>query len=319
MAKKLKIKKNWFFTSLKIFHRKSNNTAKHFPKLFEAAERSPYTIPGLSKVLSLDKNQQLEFCTAMTPQGLTFTEEYLLISAYCHEHMHHSVIYVLDRFSGIKIKTVILPDFPHASGLAYDPIHRKLWISNTHRNYAAIAVIPLADLIQHKTKLAPIGYQQKIVLKDLPRASLLSYDKGYLYVGLFSLKDKGQFACYPIDTKGNLRQTTTKNFVESPYKNLTLLQKIQGLAVYQQYVIFSQSWGPQAGKLFIFDIHLTKDFSNLKEAVKIISTPPYLEQIWVEDHYLYALFESGAAHYRTKTPFIMDEVLQIDLKKLLKP
>lgn len=40
----------------------------------------------------------------MTPQGLTLTENYLLISAYCHDHQHHSVIYVLDRITGVKIK-----------------------------------------------------------------------------------------------------------------------------------------------------------------------------------------------------------------------
>ncbi|OJG46151.1 hypothetical protein RV04_GL001317 [Enterococcus hermanniensis] len=285
--------------------------------MFNAAEKSDYPVPGLSKILSLNKNQQIEFCTTMTPQGLTFTEDYVLISAYCHAHSHHSVIYILDRISGIKLKTVVLPDFPHAGGLAYDPVHRRIWISNTNRNYAAVAAISLTELMKHKTKLAPISYQQKNILTDLPRASFLTYAKGHLYVGLFSLKSLGEFACYPIDEKGNLKQPTTKKFIESPYEKLTIPPKIQGLAIYQQYVIFSQSWGPKAGKLFIFDICAANDFSVLKEATKIIPTPPYLEQIWVEDHHLYALFESGAAEYQTKTPYIMNDVLRIDLKKLL--
>lgn len=61
----------------------------------------------------------------MTPQGMTLTENYLLISAYCYDHRHHSVIYVLDRQTGIHLKTIPLPDLPHAGGLAYDPIHKK--------------------------------------------------------------------------------------------------------------------------------------------------------------------------------------------------
>jgi hypothetical protein len=49
-----------------------------------------------------------------------------------------------------------------------------------------------------------IAYQQKIALKELPRASALTYDQGYLYVALFSLNEPGKFCCYPIDEYGNV-------------------------------------------------------------------------------------------------------------------
>lgn len=57
-----------------------------------------YKIPGLyrAKTLSLETNAIVDSST-MTPQGITLTEKYLLISAYSHDHENHSVIYMLDR------------------------------------------------------------------------------------------------------------------------------------------------------------------------------------------------------------------------------
>ncbi len=252
----------------------------------------------------------------MTPQGLTLTEDYLLISAYCHDHQHNSVIYVLDRITGVRLKTVILPDLPHAGGLAYDPIHRKIWISNTLDNHAAVAAIHLSD-IENTQRSHNDRLSTKNRLKGASRASTLTYDQGYLYVALFSLNEPGKFCCYPIDEYGNLEMMAGESVVKSPYDTLMIPKKIQGLTIYKISCLLSQSWGTQPGKIFVFDIQETADFSNLDEALKIIETPPYLEQIHVENGQLFALFESGAAAYRQKTPYVMKDVLQVDLMKLL--
>lgn len=289
-----------------------------FPVLFEARAELTYPIPGLKKTTSLNYRNERESCHSMTPQGLTLTENYLLISAYCHDHQHRSVIYVLDRITGVRIKTVILPDLPHAGGLAYDPIHKKIWISNTSEKYAAVAAIHLSDIEKYEKDPITVAYQQKITLKELPRASAITYDQGYLYVALFTLDNLGKFCCYPLDEQGNLEMIVDDSVVKSPFDTLAIPQKIQGVTIYKNLLLLSQSWGKQPGKIFVFDINETVDFSNLDEAIKIIETPPYLEQIYVEGDQLYALFESAAAAYRKKAPYIMKDVLQIDLVKLFK-
>lgn len=293
------------------------NVWQAFPDFFNARKELSFPVPGLKKVHTLNWRNEKDHCTAMTPQGLTLTEDYLLISAYCHDHQHNSVIYVLDRITGVRLKTVILPDLPHAGGLAYDPLHRKIWISNTLDNHAAVAAIYLSDIEKYTKDPIMIAYQQKIALKELPRASALTYDQGYLYVALFSLNEPGKFCCYPIDEYGNLEMMAGESLVKSPYDTLMIPKKIQGLTIYKNLLLLSQSWGTQPGKIFVFDIHETADFSNLDEALKIIETPPYLEQIHVENGQLFALFESGAAAYRQKTPYVMKDVLQVDLTKLL--
>lgn len=155
----------------------------------------------------------------MTPQGMTLTENYLLISAYCYDHRHHSVIYVLDRQTGIHLKTIPLPDLPHAGGLAYDPIHKKIWISNTAGKHAAVATIHLEDIDNYNELNGPIAYREKVAIKELPRASAITYDHGYLVVALFSLKTFGQVVCYPIDEDGALANPTKKHWSSHPMEH----------------------------------------------------------------------------------------------------
>ena len=308
---------NWLrhFLTGSFYNRK--NVWQAFPAFFDAAAEKTYCVPGLKKARTLNQNHESVDCPSMTPQGMTLTENYLLISAYCYDHRHHSVIYVLDRQTGIHLKTIPLPDLPHAGGLAYDPIHKKIWISNTAGKHAAVATIHLEDIDNYNELNGPIAYREKVAIKELPRASAITYDHGYLVVALFSLKTFGQVVCYPIDEDGALANPTKKTLVESPYGALAIPQKIQGVTFYKKYLLLSQSWGKQPGQIFIFDIQQTTDFSDPSQAVKIIDTPPYLEQIYVEDDQLYTLFESGSSAYRKKTTLVMKDIFQLDIEKLL--
>jgi len=308
---------NWLhrFLTGSFYYRR--NVWQAFPEFFDAATEQTYRVPGLTKTRTLNLKKEPTDCLTMTPQGMTLTEKYLLISAYCHNHQHNSVIYVLGRLTGVKLKTIVLPDLPHVGGLAYDPINQKIWISNNSGKHAAVTTISLEQIENYSTDSAPISYQQKTALKELPRASALTYDHEYLVVALFSLQTLGQIVCYPINDNGELANPTNSAVIASPFGTLSVPQKIQGVTFYKNYLLLSQSWGKQPGQIFIFDIQRTTDFSDLDQAIKIIATPPYLEQIYVENDQLFVLFESGAAAYRSKTPFVMKDICQLDLNTLL--
>ena len=57
-------------------------------------------------------------------------EGYLLISAYCHTHRHNSVIYVLDLETHKYIKEIVLQGRSHVGAIAYDPVHRNVWVAS---------------------------------------------------------------------------------------------------------------------------------------------------------------------------------------------
>ena len=74
-------------------------------------EYGTYIIPGLKYTRTFLNAQGTKqaVCTSMTPQGLAVTDEYVLVSAYCHTAKHNSVIYVINKETHRFIKEVVLP------------------------------------------------------------------------------------------------------------------------------------------------------------------------------------------------------------------
>ena len=83
-------------------------------------EYGTYIIPGLryTRTFLNAEGTKQAVCTSMTPQGLAVTDEYVLVSAYCHTEKHNSVIYVINKETHRFIKEVVLPGLPHVGGLA---------------------------------------------------------------------------------------------------------------------------------------------------------------------------------------------------------
>jgi len=298
-----------------------------------------YKIPGLysAKTLRLGTNDIVDGRT-MTPQGITVTEKYLLISAYSHDHQDHSVIYLLDRQTHHFIKTVVLPGRPHLGGIAYDPKHQRVWVT-TGGPLAGLASIDLKELESYQLKNGSvISYHQQILLKELSHASALTYNSGVLVVGYFTLGEYGRMATYRLNSQGDLMiaadekissfdqgkreypgmiPVLSSQFARS-LGSWKTLDMIQGIAFYKDYLIMSQSWGPdRSGKIYFFDLNKVDDFFSIKDAAFAIDTPPYIEQISVANDQIFAVFEGGAWPYRTRNPVLVDHVIQLDITDLL--
>lgn len=298
-----------------------------------------YKIPGLyqAETLSLATNEITDSRT-MTPQGVTLTEKYLLISAYSHDHQNHSVIYMLDRETHRFIKTVVLPGHPHLGGIAYDPKHQRVWVT-TGGPFAGLSSIDLKELEAYQLKKNHvISYHQQISLKEVSHASALSYTSGVLVVGYFTLGEYGRMATYRLNNQGELTiasQEKVSSFDQGKKDQSGVtpvppsqfarslgswktLDMIQGLTFYKDYLLMSQSWGPdRPGKIYFFNLDKVDNFFSLKDAEFSVDTPPYIEQITTDGNQLYALFEGGAWPYRTRNPVLVDHVIQLDIKDLL--
>lgn len=298
-----------------------------------------YKIPGLyeAKTLSLD-NDTLTDSQTMTPQGITLTEKYILISAYSHDHRNHSVIYMIDRQSHRFLKTVVLPGHPHLGGIAYDPEHQRVWVT-MGGPFAGLASIDLKEMEAYQMKDHQlINYHQQIALKEVSRASALTYTSGVLVVGHFALNEYGRMATYRLNRQGELtadsrekvssfdqgkqdRSQLPSGFSPQFARSLgswKTLEMIQGMAFYKDYLLMSQSWGPdRPGKIYFFDLDKVDSFFSVKDAEFAIDTPPYIEQISVEGNQLFTVFEGGAWPYRTRNPVLVDHVLQLNIEELI--
>lgn len=305
----------------------------------EVEDYGMYQIPGLHKAetLSLATGKVVE-SQLMTPQGITLTDNYILISAYSHDHQNHSVIYMLDRQTHRYLKTVVLPGHPHLGGISYDPKHQRVWVT-TDGLYAGLASIDLKAMEDYQLEdQRVVTYHQQISLNNITRASALAYTSGVLVVGYFTLNEYGRMSTYRLNDQGELtttsqekvssfdagRQSKTAQMPVAPpqfarsvgaWKTLSM---VQGLAFYKDYLLMSQSWGPErSGKIYFFNLDKVDRYFSIKDAEFEIDTPPYIEQITASDQQLFTLFEGAAFSYRSRNPVLVDHVIQLKIADLL--
>ena len=171
-------------------------------------EYGTYIIPGLryTRTFLNAEGTKQAVCTSMTPQGLAVTDEYVLVSAYCHTEKHNSVIYVINKETHRFIKEVVLPGLPHVGGLAYDQEHDMLWYSS-NTNGIAQAISIKMDVLRdynYADNHMPVQVNQTCSLYGIVRDSFMTFYKGCLYVGCFNKYTESTIARYAVDSKGDL-------------------------------------------------------------------------------------------------------------------
>lgn len=296
----------------------------------KSKEGGTYVIPGLiqTETLALNEVGKGSLSTSMDPQGVTVAENYVLISAYSHDDKHNSVIYVLDKNSHNYIKTIPLQGKPHVGGLTYDSRSKHIWVcSITDSGEAEIVAISLDKLTSYQLQpdYQPIEYSQRVVLKDIKRASYMTYYNNALYVGYFSEKGEAVLNEYSLDETGTFIEETTNETIlrkddvtAIPDDTDNVGRGIQGVTFYEHYLILSQSYGQKNSKLFFYDLTDTQDDFFKKNAVLTVTAPPYLEQISAVDGKLYTVFESGTERFRKeKDTTKVDRVILLDLETLV--
>ena len=313
------------------------NALKDFPVLFKAAVKSNesvkdigmYVIPGLLNTTSVTSNEAntIVDCKSMTPQGVTVVEGYVLISAYCHDHEHNSVLFVLDKDSHKYLKTIVLQDQPHAGGVTYDPKGKNIWVCGRYEDKAEIVAISLANLEKYdlNQKVQPIEYSQRVELPQLKRASVITYWNQAIYVGYFADHEEGRLETYPVDEDGKMagkltkeqRIRTTIDLDKSNEKD-TVVRELQGITFFKNQFFITQSYGAlKDSKLLRFTYDAEKEVFLDSDVSKISDFPAHAEQISTYQNELFIIFESAAKPYRGIEKVWVDRVLSADLNKLM--
>ncbi len=303
---------------------------KDYPILFSAGfdafknqtDDGTYIIPGLLHTQSLSKEGKVSECDEMTPQGVAVVDDYIMISAYCYEHEHNSVIYVLDRKNHNYLKTLVLNGMPHAGSIAYDPLNRNLWIAtkDEKRDRGALSYISLAkiDTYDFAHDKRAILYDYTLEIPTLKDVSFMTYYKNQVFCGYFSADDKNlKVYTYDIDPMtGNL--VTNKHHTAIAKGIDHIGNYCQGIAINDEYIVLAASDGP--------DLQSKLSFYSRKEnyllpntAEQVIDLPPRLEQIYFNGgNTLILNFESAAKHYRDEGIYHIDRLLSLNVDDLMK-
>lgn len=285
-----------------------------------------FVIPGLRSTVAYNyKKKKWERIDTMTPQGVTIAGKYLLITAYDGEHVHNSVIYVLDKKTGKYLKTIQIDGRPHLGGITYDPEGKNIWITGSMGESSGLMSFSMRALKNYlKGSRQTIWYNHKIAIPNVQKASTVTYYDDQLFVGFFTLSGRGKVAAYTIARSGKYKNSIANNEVKSvtgrvswsdPNGQTTMSKQIQGIAIYQNKIFLSQSYGSSSSKLYIFPITALKSLSE-KNAEEVITMPPYLEQITAYKGQLICIFESGAKQYAKPNSVIMDRTLSLNINAL---
>ena len=227
-------------------------------------DEGTYIIPGLSATQSQIYGQKKthDICTSMTPQGLTVTEDYVLVSAYCQTKTHNSVIYVIDKHTHKFIKEIVLRNKSHVGGLAYDPINKNVWFCGMSNGVPQVNAISMKNIESYcfQEKYLPISYCQSYDLYAISKTSFLTYHNNSLYVGYFTKSGSSVLEKYDLIDGGVLKTHFSENGFDTldtpniplPSDTLVIEEQAQGVAFYKDYILFSHSYGMQSSYLRVY-------------------------------------------------------------------
>lgn len=268
---------------------------------------------------------EIDICTSMTPQGICIAGKYLLISAYCHTNSHNSVIYVLNKNTHEYVKEIVINGRQHVGGLAYDKMHGIIWVSTNREDRATASGFSMRNLLEYDLQRMemPISYTFEYDLHTLKRDSFMTYADGYLYVGHFSNDGDSVVQKFRIKKGGGLK---TKPGIELgiyeeiaiPEAIFKIPEKTQGIAIYQDKVLLTRSYGLTKSELLVHNYSNVMKSSKHVVPVKEIVMPQKLQQIYIDGDNLYVLFESAAYAYRAQPMPKVDRVLKLGLDEVFQ-
>ena len=235
--------------------------------------------------------------TNMVPQGLTISDDYFFISMYDYYHLSNSMINVYDK-DGNFVNSCELDNKAHVGGITYDNKNKNIWITDTK---GTISGYKLDDIIKSKDEVKPI-YKQIDVSNKLiniysnKATAYNAYFDNKIYVGNFNKGSVSYLKTYIVDKEGTIN-IDSENIIGS-------VPASQGITFYQNdnntYLFVSSSFGLHIpSQIKIYKYH--DDIKDLKDEPYInLVLPPMLEQIYVDDNKLLAVFESNAEKYKSK-------------------
>ncbi len=273
---------------------------------FEDSKKSSFAMPGMKNTNVMGVN-----CDDMIPQGITYYDGYIFLTAYCGEKEHNSVIYVIDRTTLKYVTTLVLEGKPHAGGITY--ANGYLWIGATSKvhyyKYSSVKSIIEYTENNSSIKSAYIGSTCDFGIMSIPNngeASFLTTYSNYLCLGSF--QEEGEVTgliqyCEPIAINNGMLTCREKTNLPS---------YAQGMTFYScydiTYMMITTSYGILNSEIYIYSTRSKLYDVYTLSHDKTITFPCYLEEAITVNNYTYFVFESCAKAYRTYAPYVSGDV-----------
>lgn len=245
----------------------------------------------------------------MYPQGICFTEQYLMVTMYSAESDALGIVKIFDKASGEYLMSLGMDSKSHLGGIAYDG--ENIWVCNSSNDTVErISYAFICKAIEsHEGKILDVrNVVEEYAVHLVP--SCITYHDGKLWIATHSKFRNSKMVAYVFDQEENTLCT------RGVY---TIPAKVQGIAFDEGNRIYlSTSYGRKfSSYLKIYDS--VKEMSkNVESFIKMIEMPPCSEGVAIEEDNIHVVFESASEKYLEGTDGYgkslspLDKILIID-------
>lgn len=226
-----------------------------------------------------------DFCV----QGLAFTPDYLLLTAYALNAQENGGLYVYDRKTGAFLGKIPMRRGSHLGGIAYGG--KNVWVCHSgERVLSRISYKALCGAVRQRT-FSVEGFEEDYPLDDEP--SCLTEENGRLFAATFRDKVESRMTAYRYDE--NRDRLVAENVYQIP-------PKVQGVAFDAAgNVWFSTSYGRKNSSFLLKYKALAAVGEEGVQSEAVVELPPCSEELAAQNGKLYIVFESACRKYKEGT------------------
>ena len=226
-----------------------------------------------------------DFCV----QGLAFTPDYLLLTAYALNAQENGGLYVYDRKTGAFLGKIPMRRGSHLGGIAYDG--KNVWVCHSGQQVLSrISYEALRGAVK-QGMFTVAGAEEDYPVEEEP--SCLTAENGQLFAATFREKEKSRMTAYRYDE--NRDRLVAENVYQIP-------PKVQGVAFDAAgNVWFSTSYGRKNSSFLLKYKALAAVGEEGVQPEAVVELPPCSEELAAQNGKLYIVFESACRKYKEGT------------------
>ena len=246
------------------------------------------------------------------PQGLCFTEDYVLVSLYSDKVDSLGVVKIFNKKTGEYLLSLGMDKSSHMGGIAYDG--KNIWICNSDKmQVERIEYSFMIEMISAcKGEIVDVRNLVEVYpVKNKP--SCITYYDGMVWVATHSILKKSIVMAYHYNEREN---TITRVMI------FNTPSKVQGISFSETGEVYlSVSYGRRNSSYVQKYINVEMMSKNKDSYMEKIELPPCSEGIVIEDDKVYVLFESAGTKYlqgadgKGKSIAPLNRILVIENKK----
>ncbi len=265
-------------------------------------------IPGMPDTKKDDFENSYIFSESQCPQGMCFTDDYIMLTSYSEGDDILGELMVFDRRDGSYLVTLGMDAESHLGGISFDG--ENVWVCNSNKDYIERLSYDFIQLMVESNRGNVVDASEIVdIYPVINPPSCITYYEGRLFVATHKVHSQSEVVTYYFDNLSDCLY---------PLSSYKIPEKVQGMAFDDNGAVYlSTSYGRNASSyLKKYDSFADMAAQPNRPGV-CVELPPCSEEIAVIDDTIYMLFESGGEKYYSGTDgngsskYPIDKILMI--------